>query len=171
MYAPALLPIGNAADSETKFDAEDKRMLMLSKPLTVEELCTIPDMFWYPLGLWLGLEERVLRGHYYYDWECILLNFHKFKLKKRVLDVFQHHLIESTKLSELTTGSLYHQILENSYMTMEKADEIVEQIEDSNRESVRSCLQDMLLQREEKITSALVKMGLKETAEDKKGKQ
>ena len=157
MYT-SLLPTGNAADSEAKFDAKDKRMLMLSKPLTVEELCTIPDRFWRPLGLWLGLEERVLPRHGYYDLKSNSYD----KLIKRVLDIFQHHLIDSTNHSELLT-------LYDSYMTMEKADEIAEQIEDSNKESVKRCLHDMLLQREEKITSALVKMGLKETAEDIKG--
>ena len=143
-------------------------MLMLSKPLTVQELCTIPDRFWYPLGLWLGLKERVLRRHGYYDWESNSYD----KLIKRVLDIFQHHLIQSSKLLKLLVqGRLYQQILNESYMTMEQADEIVEQVEDSNKESVRSCLHDMLLQREGKITSALVKMGLKETAENLKGQQ
>ena len=144
-------------------------MLMLSKPLTVEELCTIPDRLWYPLGLWLGLEERVLPRHGYYDWESDSYD----KLIKRVLDIFQDHLIESTKRSEQLEQRRYsyRRLLKDSYMTMEKADEIVEQVEDSNKESVRSCLHDMLLQREEKITSALVKMGLKETAENIKGKQ
>ena len=145
-------------------------MLMLSKPLTVKELCTIPDRFWYPLRLWLGVEERVLPRHGYYDWKSNSYD----KLIKRVLDIFQDHLIESTKLSELhvlAQGRLYQQILKDSYMTMEQAHEIVEQIEDPNKESVRSCLHDMLLQREEKITSALVKIGLKETAENIKGQQ
>ena len=143
-------------------------MLMLSKPLTVEELCTIPDRFWYPLGLWLGLEEKELPRHGYYDLKSNSYD----KLIKRVLDIFQHQLIKSTKLLKLLTPeSLYQQILKDSYMTMEKADEIAEQIEDSSKESVRSCLQDMLLQREKEITSALVKTGLKEKAEDTKGQQ
>ena len=123
----------------------------------MEELSTIPDRFWHPLGLWLGLEREIFRS--------------QFKGARQVLETFQHNLIKSTKLSVLVPEILYQQIIEDEYMTIKKADEIVEQIDDSNKETVRRCLHDMLLQREEKITSALVKTGLKETAEELKGQQ
>ena len=142
----------------------------------MEELsCTLPDRFWYPLGLWLGLEERVLRDQLYclrWELEGILQpQFYGSDSKKSVLDTFQDCLIRQTALPKLITESLYQQIIKDSYMTMKKANEVVEQIEDSNKESVRSCLHGMLIKREETITMALVKIGLEDTAEELKGQQ
>ena len=142
----------------------------------MEELsCTLPDRFWYPLGLWLGLEERVLRDQLYgliQELEGILQpQFYGSDLKKSVLDTFQDCLIRQTELPELIPESLYQQIIKDGYMTMKNGNEVVEEIEDSNKESVRSCLQDMLLKREKIITSALVKIGLKDKAEELKGQQ
>ena len=90
---------------------------------------------------------------------------------RQVLNNFQDYLVEQAKVPELVQGSLNQQIIINGFMTMEKVDKVVEQIEDSNKDSVRSCLHDMLLQREEKITSALIKMGLRNTVEELKGQQ
>ena len=159
-YCNNPLLAGSAAYSKTMTYAEDLRTLLLTKPFTVEELFTIPARCLYPLVLWLGPEgSRILNYQRYPSYGWISL----------VLETFQCHLIRQSKVSTLIPETLHQQKIEHEYMTMEKANEIVEQIEDSNKESVRSCLNDMLLRREEKITMALVKIGLRNTAEELKG--
>ena len=161
-YCNNPLLAGSAANSKTMTYAEDLRTLLLTKQLTVKELFSIPARCVYPLVLWLEPEgNRILyyQRHPSYDWISL------------VLETFQCHLIEQSEVSALIPETLYQQKIEDDYMTMEQADEIVEQIEDSNKESVRSCLHDMLLKREEAITMALVKIGLKDTAEELKGQQ
>ena len=143
----------------------------MKEPVTLEAVCGILSKeAWYPLGIWLGVEDSELK---YIKRHHLLTNH--LKIIKKVLENF-YMIIDIMKETQKFLGLLSkcfpigNTVWFSETHFTEEAGDYITKLEDSLlKRLAKKFLQDVLCKREKIIVNALIKIGLKDKVEEIKG--
>ena len=148
---------------------------LLQRPLTCKDIFALggDHNIWYPLGLWLGLEERRLQ-----DMKACTQQLRKVEM---VLTRFENNLAES-EFQQADKAQKWINLAKNKWnkivdgffrkgyaYLMDNSEKLLSLLQKQDEQAGSRLLHLLQLDREKKLISALLNLGYKDSIETVKG--